>query len=327
MNVLVTGSAGHLGEALMRMLRGTGANAIGIDLKSSPFTDRMGSVTDRQFLAQCLRGVDAVLHTATLHKPHIATHPRQAFIDTNVTGTLTLLEEAVAASVGSMVFTSTTSVFGHALTPAPDAAALWIDEDVAPRPKNIYGITKLAAEQLCELFYRKHGLPCIVLRTGRFFPEEDDDRSVRETYADDNLKVNEFLYRRADIEDVGAAHVLAISKAATIGFARYVVSATTPFERGDLAALRMDAPAVVRRYVPSYEPLYRERGWTMLHGIERVYANARAREALGWHPAYDFAEVIRRLHSSGDYRSALARAVGSKGYHDRKFVDGPYPTE
>lgn len=327
MKVLVTGSAGHLGEALMRMLRGTGTEATGIDLKRSTFTDHVGSVTDRRFLAQCLRDVDAVLHTATLHKPHIATHPRQAFIDTNITGTLTLLEEALAARVSCLVFTSTTSVFGHALNPGPNAAALWIDEDVAPRPKNIYGITKLAAEQLCELFHRKHSLPCIVLRTARFFPEEDDDRSARASYQDDNLKVNEFLYRRADIEDVAAVHILAIGKAAAIGFGRYIVSATTPFNPGDLATLRTDAPAVVRRYVPNYEPLYQERGWTMLPGIERVYVNARARDAFGWRPAYDFAEVIRRLRGTCDYRSALARAVGSKGYHDRQFADGPYPTE
>lgn len=327
MRVLVTGSAGHLGEALMRMLRGAGAETTGIDLKSSPFTDHLGSVTDRQFLARCLPGVDAVLHTATLHKPHIATHPHQAFIATNITGTLTLLEEAVAAGVGCLVFTSTTSVYGHALRPARDAAALWIDEDVVPRPKNIYGITKLGAEQLCELFHRKHGLPCIVLRTARFFPEQDDDRKAREAYPDDNLKVNEFLYRRADIEDVAAAHLLAMSKAAAIGFERYVVSATTPFNRGDLGALRSGAPAVVRHYVPDYEPLYAKRGWTMTPGIERVYVNTRARAALEWRPAYDFAEVIRRLRSSGDYRSALARSVGSKGYHDQQFVGGPYPTE
>ncbi len=327
MKVLVTGSAGHLGEALTRMLRGSGAQVTGIDLKRSPFTDQVGSVTDHEFLARCLRGVDAVLHTATLHKPHIATHPRQAFIDTNITGTLTLLEEAVAAGVNCMVFTSTSSVFGHALSPASGAAALWIDEDVTPRPKNIYGITKLAAEQLCELFHRKSRLPCIVLRTARFFPEEDDDRSVRETYQDDNVKVNEFLYRRADIEDVATVHVLAIEKAAAIGFGRYVVSATTPFDRHDLAELRTDAPAVVRRYVPDYEALYGERGWTMAPGIDRVYVNTRARAALEWRPAYDFAEVIRRLRGPGDYRSPLARAVGSKGYHERTFSDGPYPTE
>ena len=62
--------------------------------------------------ARCVEGVDAVLHAATLHKPHVGSHGRQEFVDTNVTGTLNLLEEAVAAGVGRFVFTSTTSAFG-----------------------------------------------------------------------------------------------------------------------------------------------------------------------------------------------------------------------
>jgi len=119
-----------------------------------------------------MQGVDVVLHTATLHKPHIASHTRQDFVDTNVTGTLNLLEEAVSAGVRSFVFTSTTSVFGHALAPPAGAPAAWITEEVVPVPKNIYGLTKLAAENLCELLQQSSGLPCIVLRTSRFFPEE-----------------------------------------------------------------------------------------------------------------------------------------------------------
>src|SRR5580704_1471728 len=117
MAILVTGSAGHLGEALMRTLLAAGYEAIGLDVKHSAFTHRVGSVTDRDFVQRCMPGVHAVLHTATLHKPHVATHTRQDFVDTNITGTLNLLEEATAAGVGAFVFTSTTSVFGRALTP------------------------------------------------------------------------------------------------------------------------------------------------------------------------------------------------------------------
>jgi UDP-glucose 4-epimerase len=325
--ILVTGSAGHLGEALMRVLRKTNDDIAGLDIKSSPFTNHVGSVADRQFVRRCIQGVNAVLHTATLHKPHIATHSRQEFIDTNITGTLNLLEEAVATGVESFVFTSTTSVFGHALKPADGQGALWIDEDVSPRPRNIYGITKLAAEHLCELFHLRSGVSCIVLRTSRFFPEEDDDRFARQAYDDDNLKVNEFLYRRADIEDVAAAHILAIGKAPQIRFGRYLISATTPFNRSDLEELRTDAPSVVKRYVPDYEQVYAARGWTMARSIERVYVNERARAALQWRPTYDFAQVIRRMGSSGDHRSPLAQAVGSKGYHAERFREGPYPTE
>src|SRR2546427_2048736 len=199
MTILVTGSAGHLGEALMRKLPEAGHQSLGIDIKGSAYTHAVGSIIDRSFVKRCMRGVQAVLHTATLHKPHIATHTRQDFIDTNITGTLNLLEEAKAAGVGAFIFTSTTSVFGRALSPPVRAPAAWITEDVAPVPKNIYGVTKLAAENLCELFHRVDGLSCLILRTSRFFPEEDDCKETRQSYEDANVKINEFLYRRAAI--------------------------------------------------------------------------------------------------------------------------------
>jgi len=327
MRVLVTGSAGHLGEALMRVLPHSDHEAIGLDIKSSPFTHHVGSITQRSFVNQCVQGVDAVLHTATLHKPHIATHSRQDFVDTNITGTLNLLEEAVSMGVKSFVFTSTTSAFGRSLLASAGAPAAWITEDTPSLPRNIYGTTKLAAEQLCELFHYRSGLPCIVLRTSRFFPEEDDDRVARRTYSDDNLKINEFLYRRADIEDVVDAHMLAIHKAPAIGFSRYIISATSPFTRDDLRELRVDAASVVRRRVPGYEDEYARRGWSMAPTIDRVYVNERARADLGWRPRYDFDFLIQSLRASEDYRSPLARVVGPKGYHGESFTEGPYPTE
>src|SRR5687767_13258537 len=137
-----------------------------------------------------MRDVDAVLHAATLHKPHVATHTRQDFVDTNITGTLNLLEESVRSHVTAFLFTSTTSTFGLALEPAPGAPAAWIDESVRPIPKNIYGVTKVAAEDLCELAHRNQGLACLVLRTSRFFPEPDDNANARSAYADANLKTN-----------------------------------------------------------------------------------------------------------------------------------------
>jgi UDP-glucose 4-epimerase len=317
MKVLVTGSAGHLGEALVRTLRTAGHEVVGLDVVPSAFTSCVGSIVDRSHVNRAMRGVTAVLHAATLHKPHVATHTRQAFVDTNVTGTLNLLEEAAAAGVTRFVYTSTTSAFGAALVPPAGEPAAWITEDVRPVPKNIYGVTKVAAEDLCELAHRLHGLPCVVLRTSRFFPEEDDDPAKREAFADDNLKANEYLHRRVDIEDVVSAHLLALEKAAAIGFGRYIVSATTPFLPDDLAELRANAPAVVRRRVPEYEAEYARCGWRMFPGIDRVYVNERARTELGWRPVHDFRAVVERLKAGADLRSPLARAIGSKGYHPR----------
>lgn len=316
MRILVTGSAGHLGEALMRVLSSSEHEAIGIDVLPSPYTHRVGSIADREFVRSCMQGMHAVLHAATLHKPHVATHGRQAFVDTNITGTLNLLEQAVAAHVQAFVFTSTTSAFGRALVPPAGEPAAWITEAVVPVPKNIYGATKVAGEDLCELVQRDHGLPCIVLRTSRFFPEGDDDEHARAAYDGDNLKVSEFLYRRVDIEDVVDAHLLALDRAREIGFGRYIISATTPFSRDDLAELRRDLPAVARRHLPAYEAVYQRLGWSMLPSIDRVYVNERARQELGWRPRHDFAAVVARLAAGDDdFRSPLARTVGAKGYH------------
>jgi UDP-glucose 4-epimerase len=323
--VLVTGSAGHLGEALMRTLRAQGRPARGLDLKSSPFTTHVGSICDREFVRACMEGATAVVHAATLHKPHVATHSAQAFVDTNITGTLILLEEAVAARVGCFIFTSTTSAFGAALTPGAGEPAAWITEDVGPIPRNIYGVTKLAAESLCELFARKHRLPVVVLRTSRFFAEPDDDPAVRSRYETANVQAVELLYRRADVADMVSAHLLAIERAPRIGFGRYIVSATTPFTRDDLPALRRDAAKVVRRYFPDCESLFAARGWKLFPEIDRVYVNQRARNELGWKPHYDFRHVLECLRRDTDFRSQVARDVGSKGYHDTTFPDGPYP--
>jgi nucleoside-diphosphate-sugar epimerase len=264
---------------------------------------------------RCVAGVDAVVHTATLHKPHVGSHDRSEFVETNITGTLNLLQESVAAGVGRFVFTSTTSTFGRALVPAAGEPAAWITEDVTPVPRNVYGVTKTAAEDLCELIWRDHGLPCLILRTSRFFPEPDDRDEVRAAYDDLNVKVNELLYRRVDIEDVVSAHVLALERAPEIGFGRYVISATTPFAPGDLAAVREDLPAVLRRLYPDYEDLYARGGWSMFPSIERVYVNERARRELGWSPRYDFRHALDRLTDGADPRSPLALSVGAKGYH------------
>jgi UDP-glucose 4-epimerase len=138
--------------------------------------------------------------------------------------------------------------------------------------------------------------------------------------------VNEFLYRRADIDDIVTAHLLALEKARSIGFGRYIVSSTTPFALEDVQQLHANAPAVVRRYAPAYEDIYSIHGWRMFPTIDRVYINERARMELGWQPRYDFAYVLGRVASGHDFRSGMAQTIGSKGYHDVVFEDGPYPT-
>ena len=325
MRILVTGSSGHLGEALIRLLQEKKIDCLGIDIIKSEFTTKVGSITDRGFVKDCMNGVTAVIHSATMHKPHVATHSYQDFIDTNLTGTLNLLEEARLQNVKSFIYTSTTSTFGDMLTPSKDKPSIWITEEVRPIPKNIYGVTKAAAEDLCQLFYRNYNLPCLILRTSRFFPEEDDKKINRELYPDNNLKINEYLYRRVDIEDAAIAHLLAIDKAASIGFGKYIISATTPFSENDLSELRNNAPSVVERLFPDFKEIYKLKNWKMLPEIDRVYVNTKALRELGWKPKYDFRYMLDSIKNNKDFRSELSKIVGIKGYHNEEFDVGPYP--
>jgi hypothetical protein len=162
-----------------------------------------------------------------------------------------------------------------------------------------------------------------VLRTSRFFPEPDDSPAKRNAFVDANLKANEFLYRRADVQDIVDAHLLAIERAPQIGFGRYILSATTPFTRDDLAELRAHAPAVVSRRVPGYEAEYARRGWRVFPGIERVYDNTLARQELGWRPTYDFAHVLDRLRADEDPRSPLAQVDREQGVSRRGVFGRP----
>ncbi len=327
MKVLITGSAGHLGEALLRDAKNRPHQAIGVDLKPSIMTDRVGSITDPGFVCECLEGVDAVIHAATLHKPHVGTHSKQDFIDTNISGTLNLLQGATDVGVKAFIFTSTTSTFGDALRPAPGEPAVWVNEQLVAKPKNIYGVTKLAAEDLCQLFYRNHQLPTIVLRTSRFFLEDDDDPEQRSRYRKENLQVNELLYRRADIADMVSAHWAALERAPQLGHERLIISAASPFQNRDLAQLNTEPAAVVERYAPEYVDVYERLGWRMDQAIGRVYDSTRAQQRLDWQPAFNFADVITRLARGQDYRSDLAIAVGKKPYHNVEFTDGPYPLD
>ncbi|KAI7154992.1 hypothetical protein KC349_g7282 [Hortaea werneckii] len=324
-DVLVTGACGHLGYALMSSLPDHGYDPLGIDILPADNDQHevlTGSISDPEICAGIFKTYPTlkyVLHTATLHKPHVDSHSKADFIDTNITGTLNLLEAASTSRnpIEGFIFTSTTSAFGKALAPKPGQPAAWIDEQVTPVPKNIYGTTKVAAEDLCQLVQVETRMPTIVLRTSRFFPEEDDNDAAREEYEDDNLKVLELLHRRVDIHDVVSAHVCAMRKAKRIGWAKYIISAPPPFTNNPslLNQLDSDAAGAITQVRPAQAKILLERGWKLPTRLDRVYDPSKAIAELDWTPIYTFERAVARIKDGRDWRSPLTVQTGRRGYH------------
>jgi UDP-glucose 4-epimerase len=301
MRILLTGSSGWLGRFLAPMLRDAGHAVTGLDVAPGADTQIIGSVADRGLVERIFgeQGIEAVIHGGALHKPDIVRYPAQAFIDVNVGGTLNLLEAAERAGHDRFVFTSTTSLMiSAAIREEREPQAAWLTEESGPlAPRNIYGVTKLAAEGLCRLAHAGQGLACVVLRTGRFFPEEDD---THRTLSGANMKANEFLNRRLTVEDAARAHVAALEKAPEIGFGTFIVSAPTPFSPDECVALKADAAKVIARHFPDATELYAKRGWVLPNSIGRVYDAGLAERLMGFRCETGFAEVLAALREGRD---------------------------
>lgn len=275
MRVLVTGAAGRIGAAVAARLRST-HELVTTDQLATSGIDVVCDIRDRDAVARALEGMDAVVHCAALHAPHLGQHSEAEFHSINVEATAALIEEARRAGVRRMVYTSTTALYGAASL-LPDRAA-WIDEATPPQPLTIYHRSKLAAEALV----RAAGAPDFrvrILRMSRCFPEPLP------------LMLVYRLHRGIDARDVAVAHELALGDAGA-DIATYVISAATPFRPEDAQALKHDAASVISERAPKLAEAFRARGWPLPDSIDRVYFAGMSRSGLGWRSRYGFEDLL-----------------------------------
>ncbi|HEY8265050.1 MAG TPA: NAD(P)-dependent oxidoreductase [Steroidobacteraceae bacterium] len=281
MKILVTGSSGRIGGAIAARLSLRHA-VTGIDLRPGALTTEIIDIQDTGRLAALLPGMDGVIHTASLHVPDLAARSRAEFRAVNVGATQRLLAAAGEAGIQSFVYTSSTSIYGDAMLPEA-GAAVWVTEELTPRPRDIYDETKLAAEDACREAARA-GMRCVSLRMSRCFAEEPRLLAIYR------------LYRGVDAEDVAEAHELALARP-DAGFGLFNISAPPPFAREDCRRLFEDAAKVVLERFPWAAEEFARRAWQLPRCIDRVYVVDKAIAGLGYRPQHDFAALFRRPSS------------------------------
>ena len=182
MRVLVTGGAGFIGSNLVQHLSATdGYDVVVLDNLSAgqdrPVLPRAthfvhGDFTDKTTIADCLKGVDTVIHLAALSGViDSVEEPRPSF-DVNVIGSFQLLELARAAKVRRIINASTGGALLGDVTPP-------INETMAPCPLSPYGASKLAVEGYCSAFAGAYGMSCATLRFSNMYgPYSGHKKSV-----------------------------------------------------------------------------------------------------------------------------------------------------
>jgi UDP-glucose 4-epimerase len=267
MRILVTGTAGLIGSAVAKRLDAE-HEVVGIDIRTGPRVDLGADCLDVDDWRRRIGSIDAIVHVAALHAPHVGQRSDGDFRRANVEATARLLDFALAAGTSHFVLTSTTSLYGRALEPGSQAS--WIDEQMEPLPRDIYDETKLEAEELVAS--ASGSMTVTSLRMSRCFPEAAELMALYR------------LYRGIDRRDVADAHALALNREGPP--TTYVISAATPFQREDCEELLVDAPSVIERRCPGLAERIAAQGWRPPHSIDRVYDASLAMRKLGFRPRF-----------------------------------------
>lgn len=281
MKILVTGSSGQLGKAVADNLKSYNHDVIGIDIVQGNHTDVLIDITEKDAVEQITKNIDVIIHTAALHGKHYElNYAREDFINTNILGTLNLLNAAVKNGVSKFLYTSTTSIYGTAMI--DDDKAVWVDELLIEQPRDIYDITKQTAEQLCKDFFYKEGLQTSVYRVGRFLPETE------------NLKINHRLYRGLDERDGAEALRLGLLYNFK-DFEIFNITSGSPFLKEELTQLKAAPAEIIKTRFPKVETIYRSKKWQFPESIDRVYVCDKAKRILKYKPQYTFEYLLNQF--------------------------------
>ena len=293
MRVVITGAGGNLGTRLVPQLAHAGQEPVLFDSRpvETPYESFQGDIRDFADVQAALRGADIVVHLAAILG--IAATTPHDFYEINLTGTFNVWEAAAQAGVRGLVFSSTMSVYKPHDRPLQEDVLTEMSEDFPARPRDLYGYTKAAGEEMCRLYGRTHGIPSVALRYGMFSPEPFFPYGIR------------LLYGGVDADDVAQAVLASVEALLSEKFEYDVfnVESLVPFSKEDEAQLLRDPLAALDKYYPGSADLLRSRGVEQLRPIHEYYPMSHAADVLGFRPECNFDRWLDELRSRPEERA------------------------
>lgn len=306
MNVLVTGADGFIGSHLTETLVRAGhdvrafifynsfnswgwLNECSEDVRGK-FEVFAGDIRDPYRVREAMKGCEAVLHLAALIAVPYSYHSPDSFIDTNVKGTLNVVQAARDLGVAKVVHTSTSEVYGT-------AQFVPITEDHPLQGQSPYSASKIGADQIAMAFYTSFDTPVSILRPFNTYGPRQSARAVIPTVITQiacgkrELKLGSLHPTRdfSYVPDTVAGFIAALNSERGIG---EVINLGSSFEIsiGDTAkhiAEIMGVEIDILSDPPRLRPEKSE--------VLRLFAsNQKARDLLGWQPAYSGLDGLRR---------------------------------
>lgn len=325
MNILITGADGFIGSHLTEALVRAGHNVRAFVLYNSfnswgwldhcapdvqgRFETFSGDIRDPHGVKVAMRGCDAVLHLAALIAIPYSYHSPDTYVETNIKGTLNVLQAARELGVQRLIHTSTSEVYGT-------ARYVPINEEHPLQGQSPYSATKIAADQLAYSFFASFNIPVVIARPFNTYGPRQSARAVIPTIITQIAKgrrtiklgavspTRDFNY----VQDTVGAFIAALESDRGVG---EVINFGSDFEIsvGETAALIADVMGVDLE-ITTDEARLRPTG----SEVERLWAsNDKARELFGWRPAYGGLDGFRRgLQETAAWFTQMKNLAGYK---------------
>lgn len=286
MRIMITGSSGFIGTSLKILLEKQGIEVVPYDLKDDPPND----TRDFSNLNKKIKGVDGIIHLAAVSRVKLAYENPLACVDINVGGTINVLEAArMSPARPWVIFASSREVFGES-RPLPAT------EETPRHPMNVYGIAKIAGEDLCRIFSKDYGLKTRVLRFSNVYTSVNDQldrvipKFILQAGKNEDIVINgtgeetfDFTYIDDTVRGIWGC-LQEIQKSQQL-YNDFILATGVPTSLRELAEIIVEALQSKSRIKYSEGRSY---------DVSKFYADpAKAKQLLGFEPATGLRDGIR----------------------------------